>query len=208
MARNLLNVEKLERNAPDLRRKFQTAEPFSHLVVFTGLMAVSRNISILAHIVNPNLGIPAVKAYFAYLRKTRRERAQPPGDGDACRVPPFPIGPDRHQRNMLHDSWQCAGRICPHSRKLATVRIVAEGPIRGIPRGSGPVIRALTNCRAVFSYQLGSAVTGSRVRRVRRGGAGAIAVSTANLFVEERIWAHVEPSGTSLRNRVRRACRQ
>ncbi|MFA5710655.1 2OG-Fe(II) oxygenase [Mycolicibacterium sp.] len=53
-------------------------------VVFTGLMGVSRNISILAHIVNPNLGIPAVKAYFAYLRKTRRERAESLGDGDAC----------------------------------------------------------------------------------------------------------------------------
>ena len=54
----------------------------ARLVVFTGLMAVSRNISILAHIVNPNLGIPAVKAYFAYVRKIRRERAETLGGGD------------------------------------------------------------------------------------------------------------------------------
>lgn len=48
----------------------------ARMTLFTAMMAVSRNISILAHIVNPNMGIPAVKAYLAYVRKIKRERAE------------------------------------------------------------------------------------------------------------------------------------
>lgn len=46
------------------------------LLVFKSLMNVSRSISILAHLVNPNVGIPAVRTYFAYLKKKRRSRIE------------------------------------------------------------------------------------------------------------------------------------
>jgi Rps23 Pro-64 3,4-dihydroxylase Tpa1-like proline 4-hydroxylase len=46
-------------------------------LVFKALRNLSLNISILAHIVNPNLGIPAVRAVFAYRRKAAyREKAK------------------------------------------------------------------------------------------------------------------------------------
>lgn len=49
----------------------------ARLLVFRSLLSLSRNISIAAHIVNPNMGIPAVKGFFAYLRETRaRELAR------------------------------------------------------------------------------------------------------------------------------------
>lgn len=44
------------------------------LLVFKGLMKVSRGIAIAAHLVNPNVGIPAVKTYMTYLKKKRRSR--------------------------------------------------------------------------------------------------------------------------------------
>jgi Rps23 Pro-64 3,4-dihydroxylase Tpa1-like proline 4-hydroxylase len=45
-------------------------------LVFKSLLTLSRNISILAHIVNPNLGVPAVKAYLAYRRKMKGARSE------------------------------------------------------------------------------------------------------------------------------------
>jgi hypothetical protein len=51
----------------------------ARLRIFKSLLSVSRNISILAHIVNPNLGVPSVKAYLAYVRKIKRERADSAG---------------------------------------------------------------------------------------------------------------------------------
>lgn len=49
----------------------------ARLLVFKSLLSISRNISIAAHIVNPNLGIPAVKAYFEYVRENKaRELAR------------------------------------------------------------------------------------------------------------------------------------
>lgn len=42
------------------------------LLAFRGLLTLSRSISIVAHIVNPNMGIPSVKAYFEYRRNAKR----------------------------------------------------------------------------------------------------------------------------------------
>lgn len=43
----------------------------ARLLVFKRLLNLSRNISMCAYVVNPNLGIPAVKAHFAYLRRVK-----------------------------------------------------------------------------------------------------------------------------------------
>ncbi|QCH24010.1 hypothetical protein DSM43276_02272 [Mycobacteroides salmoniphilum] len=43
----------------------------ARLFVFRRLLNLSRNISMVAYVVNPNLGLPAVKAHFAYLRKAK-----------------------------------------------------------------------------------------------------------------------------------------
>jgi 2OG-Fe(II) oxygenase superfamily len=49
----------------------------SRFLVFRGLLQVSRTISILAHLVNPNLGLAPVKAYLAYRRKVRLAQTTP-----------------------------------------------------------------------------------------------------------------------------------
>ncbi|MFD6198878.1 2OG-Fe(II) oxygenase [Mycobacteriaceae bacterium NPDC060252] len=43
----------------------------ARLLLFRRLLNLSRNISMFAYVVNPNLGLPAVKAHFAYLRKAK-----------------------------------------------------------------------------------------------------------------------------------------
>ncbi|TDZ45175.1 2OG-Fe(II) oxygenase [Mycobacteroides franklinii] len=43
----------------------------ARLRAYRALLNLSRNISMIAYVVNPNLGFPAVKAHFAYLRKAK-----------------------------------------------------------------------------------------------------------------------------------------
>jgi hypothetical protein len=45
-------------------------------LAFRGLLTLSRSISIVAHIVNPNMGIPSVKAYFEYRRNAKRSHSE------------------------------------------------------------------------------------------------------------------------------------
>jgi Rps23 Pro-64 3,4-dihydroxylase Tpa1-like proline 4-hydroxylase len=46
------------------------------LLVFRSLLNISRSISILAHLVNPNLGLAPVKAYLAYRQKAKRAHSE------------------------------------------------------------------------------------------------------------------------------------
>ncbi|WP_078282994.1 2OG-Fe(II) oxygenase [Mycobacteroides franklinii] len=43
----------------------------ARLLAYSTLLNLSRNVSMLAYVVNPNLGFPAVKAHFAYVRKAK-----------------------------------------------------------------------------------------------------------------------------------------